>query len=143
MLSDPAFYLVAIPAVLIFGISKGGFGGGLGIAAVPLMALVVSPATAAGIMLPPLILMDVILNWLLVPRMGVPGAAVATCMTGFSGMAVMAVIVFRQFPAFIGGRSLLKMVFMAALLFWVSTLIPLQGFLFILKVNFFFALYLG
>jgi uncharacterized membrane protein YfcA len=63
MLSDPAFYLVAIPAVLIFGISKGGFGGGLGIAAVPLMALVVSPATAAGIMLPPLILMDVIGVW--------------------------------------------------------------------------------
>ncbi len=100
----------------------------------PLLALMVSLL---------LILMDVILNWLLVPRMGLPGAAAATCITGFAGMAVMAVIVFRQFPAFIGGRSLIKMVFMAALLFWVSTLIPLQGFLFILKVIFFFALYLG
>jgi uncharacterized membrane protein YfcA len=63
MLSDPAFYLAAIPAVLIFGVSKGGFGGGLGIAAVPLMALVVSPAVAAGIMLPVLLLMDAIGIW--------------------------------------------------------------------------------
>ena len=63
MLYDPAFYLVAVPAVLIFGISKGGFGGGLGIAAVPLMALAVSPAVAAGILLPLLMLMDAIGVW--------------------------------------------------------------------------------
>lgn len=63
MLTDAGFYLAAVPAVLVFGISKGGFGGGLGIAAVPLMALVVSPATAAGIMLPALILMDLIGVW--------------------------------------------------------------------------------
>jgi len=63
MLSDPAFYLAAVPAVLIFGISKGGFGGGLGIAAVPLLAMVVSPATAAGILLPLLLVMDVIGIW--------------------------------------------------------------------------------
>ena len=55
-----AFYLVAIPAVLIFGVSKGGFGGGLGIVAVPLMSLVVSPAKAAGVLLPVLVLMDLI-----------------------------------------------------------------------------------
>ena len=63
MPSDLAFYAVAIPAVLIFGISKGGFGGGLGIAAVPLMALAVSPAVAAGILLPLLMLMDAIGVW--------------------------------------------------------------------------------
>ena len=63
VLSDPAFYAAAIPAVLIFGISKGGFGGGLGIAAVPLMALAVSPAVAAGILLPLLLLMDAIGVW--------------------------------------------------------------------------------
>ncbi|MFT5008821.1 MAG: hypothetical protein ACI868_001519, partial [Granulosicoccus sp.] len=28
MLTDPLFYLVAIPALLIMGISKGGLGGG-------------------------------------------------------------------------------------------------------------------
>ena len=52
MITDPLFYAVAIPAVLLFGISKGGFGGGLGTAAVPLMALVISPVQAAAILLP-------------------------------------------------------------------------------------------
>ncbi|MCB2053981.1 MAG: sulfite exporter TauE/SafE family protein [Geminicoccaceae bacterium] len=60
MLDDPAFYLAAVPALLIFGISKGGFGGGLGIVAVPMMALVISPADAAALLLPLLCLMDVI-----------------------------------------------------------------------------------
>lgn len=63
MPNDPFFYVVAVPAVLIFGISKGGFGGGLGIAAVPLMALAVTPAVAAGILLPLLMLMDAIGVW--------------------------------------------------------------------------------
>lgn len=58
VITDPWFYAVAIPAVVMFGISKGGFGGGLGVAAVPLMALVVSPVQAAAILLPILCLMD-------------------------------------------------------------------------------------
>lgn len=52
------FYLAAIPAVLIVGISKGGFGGGLGVAGVPIMALVVTPPQAAAILLPILCIMD-------------------------------------------------------------------------------------
>ncbi|MBT8143653.1 MAG: sulfite exporter TauE/SafE family protein [Gammaproteobacteria bacterium] len=63
MITDPVFYLAAVPAVLIFGIAKGGFGGGLGVAAVPLMALVVSPVQAAGILLPLLCLMDLFGLW--------------------------------------------------------------------------------
>ncbi len=59
-IGDPWFYLIAVPALLITGISKGGFGGGLGIVAVPLLALVVSPAQAAAVLLPVLILMDLI-----------------------------------------------------------------------------------
>jgi uncharacterized protein len=54
---DPAFYLVAVAAVLLVGISKGGFGGG-GLFAVPAMALIVPPAQAAAIMLPILLIMD-------------------------------------------------------------------------------------
>ena len=60
MISDPLFYAVAIPAVLLFGISKGGFGGGLGVMAVPLMALVISPIQAAAILLPILCFMDIL-----------------------------------------------------------------------------------
>lgn len=57
--AEPLFYFAAVPAVLLAGISKGGFGGGLGILAVPLMALFVSPVQAAAIMLPILCLMDI------------------------------------------------------------------------------------
>jgi uncharacterized membrane protein YfcA len=57
-ITDPWFYLVAVPAVLVTGISKGGFGGGLGIVAVPLLALAIPPAQAVAIMAPILILMD-------------------------------------------------------------------------------------
>ena len=51
MITDPWFYVAAVPAVLLFGIAKGGFGGGLGVLAVPLMALVVSPLQAAAVLL--------------------------------------------------------------------------------------------
>lgn len=63
ILADPLFYAVAIPAVIMSGISKGGFGGGLGIMTVPLMALVVSPLQAAAIMLPILCVIDVVGLW--------------------------------------------------------------------------------
>ncbi len=57
-ISDPLFYLVAFPALLIVGVSKGGFGGGLGLVGVPLIALVVPLFRAAAILLPVLCLMD-------------------------------------------------------------------------------------
>mgnify|MGYP006271436191 CR=1 FL=1 len=63
MLTDPWFYAAAVPAVLAFGISKGGLGGGAGLLAVPLMALVLSPADAAAIMLPVLMVMDAMGLW--------------------------------------------------------------------------------
>jgi len=63
LITDPWFYAAAIPAVLLFGISKGGFGGGLGTLAVPLMALVISPIRAAAILLPLLCLMDIVSVW--------------------------------------------------------------------------------
>ncbi len=58
MISDPLFYAVALPAIVLFGISKGGFAGGFGILSVPLMALVIPPTQAAAIMLPILVVMD-------------------------------------------------------------------------------------
>jgi len=63
LITDPWFYVAAIPAVLLFGISKGGFGGGLGVAAVPLMALVIPPVQAAAILLPILCVMDLVAMW--------------------------------------------------------------------------------
>ncbi|MDG3086207.1 sulfite exporter TauE/SafE family protein [Vibrio hannami] len=63
MITDPLFYLTAVPAVLIYGIGKGGLGGALGIIAVPLMALTTSPIEAAAILLPLLFFMDIIAIW--------------------------------------------------------------------------------
>lgn len=58
MFSDPGFYLASIPAVLLYGLSKGGFGGAISILAVPIMALVMPPTQAAAILLPILVVMD-------------------------------------------------------------------------------------
>jgi uncharacterized membrane protein YfcA len=57
---DPWFYVFAIPAVLIVGISKSGFGVGFGSLAVPLMALTVTVPQAAALMMPLLFLIDVL-----------------------------------------------------------------------------------
>jgi uncharacterized membrane protein YfcA len=59
LIADPVFCAVAIPAVLLTGISKAGFGGALGGIAVPLLALFIAPGDAAGIMLPLLCFTDV------------------------------------------------------------------------------------
>ncbi|MEP2784432.1 MAG: sulfite exporter TauE/SafE family protein [Pseudoruegeria sp.] len=55
---DIQFFLLATIAVLYAGISKGGFGSGAAFLAAPLMALVVEPDYAVGLMLPLLMLMD-------------------------------------------------------------------------------------
>jgi uncharacterized membrane protein YfcA len=55
---EPGFWLLAAIAVLITGISKSGFAGGVGVVAVPLMSLYIDPRQAAAIMLPLLLLMD-------------------------------------------------------------------------------------
>ena len=63
MITDPLFYVAAIPALLITGISKAGFGTGLGILAVPLIALTIPASQAAAIMLPILCVMDLAALW--------------------------------------------------------------------------------
>ena len=60
MITDLAFYAVAVPAVLLLGISKSGFGVGFGALAVPLMALSVPVPQAAAILLPVLLVADVL-----------------------------------------------------------------------------------
>lgn len=62
MLTDPIFYLVAIPAVILMGLAKGGFAG-VGAMAMPLLALAISPVQAAAILLPVLIVQDAVGVW--------------------------------------------------------------------------------
>ena len=56
------FYLVAIPAVILFGLSKGGFSG-LGTLGAPMLSLVASPVRAAAIVLPILLVQDWLSVW--------------------------------------------------------------------------------
>jgi len=57
--TDLAFYLAAIPAVILIGLAKGGFSG-LGAIGLPIMALGVDPVRGAAILLPILIAQDVV-----------------------------------------------------------------------------------
>lgn len=59
LITDWHFYAAAIPAVLLLGISKSGFGTGFGSLAVPIMALSVTVPQAAAILMPILFVMDV------------------------------------------------------------------------------------
>jgi uncharacterized protein len=62
VITDPLFYLLAIPAVTLLGLGKGGFAG-IGMVSTPLLALVVPPLQGAAILLPILICQDAISVW--------------------------------------------------------------------------------
>ena len=59
LILDLWFFAIAGPAVLFAGISKGGFGSGAAFASASVLALVVDPGLALGVMLPLLMLIDV------------------------------------------------------------------------------------
>ena len=95
MITDPLFYAAAIPAVLIAGISNGGFGSGLALVAVPLMALIIPVPMAAAIMLPVLMSIDFINIWVYRNdfsradlKLLLPGGAVGT-LVGWFGFQFM------------------------------------------------------
>jgi uncharacterized membrane protein YfcA len=58
LITDPWFYAIAVPAVLLMGLSKSGFAQGFGALCTPLLALVMPVPQAAAIMLPLLLVMD-------------------------------------------------------------------------------------
>jgi len=58
LITNPLFYAIAIPVVLLSGISKTGIPGLFGGMAVPLLSLVISPLQAAALMLPILCFID-------------------------------------------------------------------------------------
>ena len=58
IITDPLFYAIAVPVVLLAGVSKTGIPGLFGGMAVPLLSLVISPRQAAAVMLPVLCFID-------------------------------------------------------------------------------------
>lgn len=82
---DYTFWAVAVAAVFIVGLSKSGLVGSMGMVAVPMLALVMDPRDATGMMLPVLLAMDAIAVWIYrkdanwhVLRIMLPGALVGT-----------------------------------------------------------------
>ena len=110
LITDPFFYAVAIPSVLLMGVSKSGFGTGFGSLAVPLMALAVTVPEAAAIMMPVLFLTDILglfflrshLDWRLL-RFLVPCGLVGTLLGYFLFRALSPNVV----AAMVGGFTLL------------------------------------
>jgi uncharacterized membrane protein YfcA len=103
MIIDWHFYALAIPAVILLGLAKGGFAG-MGALSLPLLAFAIDPVRAAAITLPVLIVQDVVgvwafrrtVDWRLLGWM-LPGAVVGILLGyGFaasvSPLAVMAAI---------------------------------------------------
>ncbi|WP_213979610.1 sulfite exporter TauE/SafE family protein [Sphingomonas sp. dw_22] len=62
MITDWHFYALAIPAVILLGLSKGGFVG-MGALSLPLLAFAIDPVRAAAITLPILIAQDLVSVW--------------------------------------------------------------------------------
>ncbi len=62
IVTDPLFYLLAIPAIVALGLGKGGFAG-VGMISTPLLALTMPPLQAAAILLPILLCQDAISIW--------------------------------------------------------------------------------
>lgn len=117
-ITDPWFYAVAVPAVLLMGVSKSGFGAGFGSLVVPMLALVVTVPQAAAIMMPLLFVMDVLgmaafrkdLNRRLLKFM-VPFALMGT---------VLGAVLFRLVDARVvaGVVGVLTLLFLAQRLLW-------------------------
>jgi uncharacterized membrane protein YfcA len=63
IITDPLFYVIAVPAVIFLGLSKGGFSG-IGMISTPLLALILPPLEAAAILLPIILLQDAFSVWI-------------------------------------------------------------------------------
>lgn len=106
----PAFFAIAIPAVFLVGLSKGGLGGGLAMLGTPLLTLVIAPVQAAAILLPVLLVMDAIslynyrgvVDWAIIKIM-VPAALVGIML----GWATASIVSDDWIRVIVGAISLL------------------------------------
>lgn len=62
LITDPLFYVVAVPAVMFLGLSKGGFSS-IGMVSTPLVAIVMGPLEAAALLLPIILVQDAFSVW--------------------------------------------------------------------------------
>lgn len=112
-------FAVAVPAVLLAGVSKGGFGSGAAFAGASILALVVPPGQALGIMLPLLMLIDVSTlrpywkrwSWIDAKRLlwgGVPGVAIGAALYSVADADLFRLLIGSICLAFIGWQMSLR-----------------------------------
>ncbi len=104
IVTDPIFYVIAVPVVLLYGMAKGGLGPAVGAIAVPAISLVINPVMAAAIMLPILCVMDLFAVWnfrkqfdtrhlkILLPG-GIAGIVIAALLMGYLRPEVIRLII--------------------------------------------------
>jgi uncharacterized membrane protein YfcA len=95
-ITDPLFYAIAIPVVLLTGVSKTGIPGLFGGMAVPLLSLVIPPQQAAALMLPILCSIDAFglrAFWGIYDRRNMP-----ILLTGLAIGIVVGMLVFSLVP---------------------------------------------
>lgn len=117
------FWVTAALAVVLVGIAKAGFGGGVGAVATPLMALTISVTDAASILLPLLIIADIFSLrhywrdydrrslWLMMPG-ALVGIAAGAFLFGYFDdneriLKVILGVISLAFVAYQGGRTLI------------------------------------
>ena len=110
MIDDPFFYLVAVIAVAMHGLAKGGFAG-MGALSMPLLALAIDPVRAASILLPILIVQDVVGVWAF--RRTFDGYVLAWMLPG----AVVGIAIGYAFAASVSPLAVLAAVGLISMLF--------------------------
>ncbi|WP_242148206.1 sulfite exporter TauE/SafE family protein [Sphingomonas sp. BAUL-RG-20F-R05-02] len=109
------FYAVAVPAVILLGLSKGGFAG-LGALSLPVLAMIISPVRAAAILLPILIVQDVVSVWAF--RRSWDGYVLAWMLPG----AVIGIALAYLFAAHVDADAVLGLVGAISIVFGVYRL---------------------
>ncbi len=116
MTLDLWFFLIAAPAAIFAGISKGGFGSGAAFASASILALVVEPGLALGVMLPLLMLIDVATlrpywgKWnrdasLLLIVSGVPGVGLGAWLYSVADADLFRILIGGISLAFVGWQA--------------------------------------
>ncbi|CAN1495958.1 COG0730 Predicted permeases [Rhabdaerophilaceae bacterium] len=110
MISDPVFYLAAVPAVIVFGLAKGGFAG-LSLISMILLALVINPVKAAAIILPIMIVQDLVGLWAF--RKIYDGKALAILLPG----AMLGIVIGYVTAAYVSEAAVRLLIGLIAVLF--------------------------
>ncbi|MBB3694278.1 sulfite exporter TauE/SafE family protein [Sphingomonas sp. BK580] len=118
MIVDWHFYALALPAVILLGLAKGGFAG-MGALSLPLIALAIDPVRAAAITLPLLIAQDVVGVWAF--RRSVDWRLIGWMLPG----AVLGIALGYGFAASVSPRGVMAAVGVISILFglyrlWVA-----------------------